>query len=65
MSEETVVKVEGEITETELKEALQYIALRSVRMRRGKGWSPVEAIALKLFHDEIQEFFKQNVDVES
>ena len=62
MSEEKLIQVSGEVTETELKEVLQHIAKRSVMMRRGRGWTPVEKVALKLFHDEVQEYFKESLD---
>lgn len=55
--EEKIIKVEGEITERELKELLNHIALRSMRIRRRGGWTPVEKIAMKLFSDEIQAHF--------
>ena len=52
------IEVHGVITEDELKEIVRYIAVKSRRMRR-ISWTPVEKLAMRLFEDEVTEYFKQ------
>lgn len=51
------IEVHGVITEDELKEVVKYIAIKSRRMRK-LSWTPVELLAMRLFEDEINEYFK-------